>query len=74
VAQVPVAQVPVAEVPVAEGKAAPLAATVTVIPAAPARLDPGERNGVLVVIRGGKFSAGERTGADDYRVWSKQAA
>ena len=32
------------------------------------------RNGAFVVIRGGKFGAGGRTGAEDYGPWSKQAA
>jgi drug/metabolite transporter (DMT)-like permease len=32
------------------------------------------RNGAFVVIRGGRFGAGERTGAEDYGPWSKQAA
>jgi drug/metabolite transporter (DMT)-like permease len=32
------------------------------------------RNRAFVVIRGGKFGAGERTGAEDYGPWSKQAA
>jgi drug/metabolite transporter (DMT)-like permease len=32
------------------------------------------RNRAFVVIRGGKFGAGGRTGAEDYGPWSKQAA
>jgi drug/metabolite transporter (DMT)-like permease len=58
---------------IAEATAAPVAGTAMVTPAALVRLDPGER-GALVMIRGGKFGAGERTGAEECGPWSKRAA